>query len=71
MPKFLRKFLATEDFLKMVKNAFYFNLKMFVLTFVVMWKSHLIKKLRLILQFNVSQISKQIITTRMLSSLKK
>ena len=43
----LRQFLATENPLKMIKNAFHFMLKaLFVLKiFLVMWKNDLIRDL--------------------------
>ena len=52
--------------LKMMKNAYFilrslFVLKIFVLTFLVMRESRLIRKLRLILKFKLSQLgNKQI-----------
>ena len=59
----LRQFLATESPLKMMKNAFYFTSKAlfvlkiskFCLDFLVMYQNALIKKIRLISNFMMSQ----------------
>ena len=62
--KGLGQFLATESPLKMMKNVFYFTLKdlfvlkifkVFVLTFLVMYKSGLIRKIKLFLKFMTPQ----------------
>ena len=59
----LRQFLATESFLKMMKNAFFSSRKLFsflrylsfCLVFLVMYRNGLIKKMRLISHFMTSQ----------------
>ena len=61
----VRQFLATENPLNMMKNAFYFNSKAnlfpfsrylsFYLDFLVMYPGGLIKKIRLISNFMTSQ----------------
>ena len=61
----LRQILAFESHLKMMKNAFYFTLKLVFLSrylnfcpdFLVMWKKGLIRKLRLISKFMTSLVS--------------
>ena len=55
----LRQFLATESFLKMMKNAFYFALKALVVLkifkFLSCRKNGLIRKIKLSLKFMTSQ----------------
>ena len=60
----LRQFLATESPLIMMKNAFYFTLKIlfvlkifkFLSDFLIMHKKDLIRKIRLILKFMTPQL---------------
>ena len=70
-----RQFLATESSLKMMKNVFYFNLKVlfvnisiFVLT-LVMLKNGLIRKIRLISKFMLPQPRKQTIAIHILPNI--
>ena len=59
----LIQYLATESPLKMMTNAFYFTLKTlfvlktfrFCLDFLVMYKNGLVRKIRLISKFMMSQ----------------
>ena len=64
----LRQFLANESLLKMVRNAFYFMLKVFWFLrywhfwpdFLVMQENSSMRKLRLISKFMTSQIGQKI-----------
>ena len=62
----LKQFPATESPLKMMKYDFYFNSicsqLYLALTFLVLWKNNLIRKLRLISKFMTTQPWKQTIT---------
>ena len=66
----LKKFLANEIHLKMMKNTFYFTLEsLFVLkifNFLVMYKSGLIRKIRFISKFMTSQSGQQSIAIHIL-----
>ena len=72
-----RQFLTAESPLKMMKNAFHFMLKalfifeifIFLSDFLVMLKSHLIRKL--ISKFMTSQTGQQIITIHILLNISK
>ena len=65
---YLRQFLATESPLKMMKNAFYFTLKVplvLKLIIILFWlyshvKNGLIKKLRLISKWRQNLVNKQL-----------
>ena len=70
----LRQFLATENSLRMIKNAFYFTLKAlfvtrylnFCLDFLVMWKNGLIRRPNLVnkqLQYKYWLISQLVKST--------
>ena len=69
----VRKFLAAESPLKLMKNAFYITLKaLFVLKifkfcrdFLVIRESDLVRKLNLISKFVTSKTGKQLITIHM------
>ena len=64
----LRQFLATERSLKMMGDAFYFTLKVlaFCTNFLVMQKSSLIRKIKLISKFMMSQPGQQTIAIHIL-----
>ena len=73
----LRRFLTTEGPSKMMKNAFYFTLKLFSfsrclsfsLHFLVMYKSGLIRKIRLISKFKMSEPGSQTIAIHILANI--
>ena len=76
----LSQFLATESPSKMLKNAFYFTVKVlfvlkmfkfFVLTFLVTNENGLMRKLRLISEFMTPSIGKQLIAIRSLSNISR
>ena len=75
----LKQFLASESPLKMLKNAFYFTLKPpfvpkylnFCLDFSSMPKKSLIRKIKLIRKFMMSQHRKQIIAVHIFSNLSR
>ena len=71
----LKKFLANEIHLKMMKNTFYFTLEsLFVLkifNFLVMYKSSLIRKIRFISKFMTSQSGQQSIAIHILPNISR
>ena len=71
----LKKFLANEIHLKMMKNTFYFTLEsLFVLkifNFLVMYKSGLIRKIRFISKFMTSQSGQQSIAIHILPNISR
>ena len=78
-PSGLRRFLATEIPLKMMKNAFISPYKLFsfskylnvCLDSFVMLKNGLIRKIRLILKFMTSQPGKQTISMHILPNISR
>ena len=71
----LKKFLANEIHLKMMKNTFYFTLEsLFVLkifNFLVMYKSGLIRKISFISKFMTSQSGQQSIAIHILPNISR
>ena len=75
----LGQFLAFENPLKMMKNAFYFTLKArfvlnilnFCLGFLVMQKEDLIRKIRLISKFMTSQFGSITIAIHILTNISR
>ena len=70
------QFLATENPLKIMKNAFYFTLKAifvfnFCLDFLVIYKNGLIKKISFILKVMMSQLGKKTISIHILPNISR